>query len=365
MSNKRYFCIPLILLVGLFTIYLISKTKPESKTETVIGFISTGKATDEGWNKNNFDGIKSASKKLRTKLILKDEVEENSGKCPKAVEELINAGANLIILSSYSYASETIELIKKNPEISFYANFVPEQIRNLENISSYFVRMYQGRYLAGIVAGMKTKTERIGYVCAKKTNEVFRGLNAFALGVQSVNPQAKVYAIWTDSWDNEEVEKAAVKKLYDSASIDIITYHQNKSHVYEAAKALGIKTIGYHTAFSDSKLALTSVICLWEKTYEEIQKQFLQGKANKKQNYWLGIEDGVVGLSKFSVDVEPNIWKKVEEVREKMLAGWDVFSGEIIDNNGVVRCKKDEVLSDDLILEKMDWIVKNVETIEN
>ena len=146
------------------------------KRHDKIGFIILGDINEAGWNASHYNGIKAACEEFGLELLIRDHVKEDSGQCPAAVEELIAEGANAIFLVSFNYASEVRSLINKYPYISFINTSTLEHAKNL---TSCFARMYQGRYLSGVLAGMRTKSNVIGYVAAMPNSEVCRGINAF------------------------------------------------------------------------------------------------------------------------------------------------------------------------------------------
>lgn len=323
-----------------------------------IGLIITGETTDSGWNGAHYTGVVSACKKLNTKLVVKENVEEGSGQCAEAIHELVKEGAKMIILSSYSYPTETKDVIESYPDIAFYG-ISSEYVS--DNLTSYFGRMYQARYLAGIIAGMKTETDSIGYVAAMPNSEVNRGINAFTLGVKSVNPDATVYVKWTDSWNDSEKETAAVAKLISAKSADVITYHQNQHSVVQAADEAGVYSIGYNQVadgFSDKYL--TAAVWDWDSLYFQIIREFVQGQPNTVKQRWFAIDSGVVELSEFSPIVSDEIRQAVDSARDRLCGMSDVFSGIIYDNNGELRCGEGETLSDDTLLKNMDWFVDGV-----
>ena len=342
---------------------VIAFTGREGQKETIkIGFVMSGNMEEAGWNGMHYTGVKSASDKLGVTLLVKENVTEFSGQCKDAIHELVEEGAGMIILSSYGYSEEVQELVKEYPEIVFYVN--SSEYHDV-NMTSYIVRMYQARYMAGIVAGMKTENQKIGYVAAMENNEVNRGINAFTLGVKSVNPEAEVVVAWTGEWDNKEQELATAKDLIEQEQVDVITYHQNQPNVIDAADAAGIYSIGYHQALEGySSRYLTSVICNWEYVYEEIVRAYLVGKANKSDNYWIGLEADAIELSAYSQEVTADIQKAVEDAKTTMITGKDVFSGVIYDNNGTLRCDEKEFISDEILLEQMDWFVEGVRFYE-
>jgi len=327
-----------------------------------VGFIMSGKTTDAGWNGMHYNGIKKACDNLNAELIVKEEVEEYSGMCAQAIEELHEESVKVIILSSYNYSEEVKDLVREYPEISFYCN---SSEYHDNNMTSYFVRYYQGRYLAGVLAGTMTKNGKIGYVAAMDNLEVKRGINAFTLGVQSVNKDAEIVVAWSGKWEDETTEKSLVRELVEKEKVDILSYHQNKPYVIEEADAMGVYTIGYHEVFDGfSDKYLGSVVCDWQVVYQEIIKECLQGRSNMANNFWIGMEKDVVMLSGYSDAVSEDAKETVKEARESIIAGKEVFSGKIFDNEGNIRCKDDEMLSDDVLLEQMDWFVKGVRMYE-
>ena len=332
------------------------------KTQGVkIGFVMTGSVEEHGWNGMHYDGVKAACNKLGTTLLVRENVKEFSRECIVAIRELAEQGAGMIILSSYGYSEEVKDFVKEYPEIDFYVN---SSEYHDANMTSYFVRMYQARYLAGIVAGMKTETDSIGYVAAMENNEVNRGINAFTLGVKSVNPDAEVVVSWTGAWDNKEMERQVASELIEDGA-DVLTYHQNQANVVEVAEEEGIYSIGYHIPLENcSDKNLTTVACNWSIVYEEIIREFLVGKGNLKDNYWIGLESEAVSLTGYSESVTEEIKNEVEKAKQKILSGWDVFSGEIYDVDGKLRCGEKETISDTILLEQFDWFVEGVRLYE-
>lgn len=345
----------IFLLIGLF-----GNVRKEEKVK--VGFIMSGAKEESGWNGRHYMGIKAACEAFDVELLVKDNVKEFTGECERAILELEEEGAGMIILSSYGYSEEVKDLVEEYPKITFYAS---SSEYHSTNMTSYFARMYQARYLSGIIAGMKSTSGRIGYVAAMANNEVNRGINAFALGVRSVNEDAEVIVAWTDSWDNEQAEKAAAQKLVEDKQVDVLTYHQNQDYVIQAAEELGVASIGFHEQFEGySQLYLTSAVYNWEMVYKELVREYLKGKENSADNYWIGMEVGAVGLSKYSSEVTEEMRLEVEKAQKEILAGKEVFSDVIYDNEGSLRCGENEIISDEMLLEAFDWFVEGVEFYE-
>lgn len=347
-------------LVFVLLLVVIQKTGTQKETDSIkVGFILTGDVEEKGWNGMHYQGISKACEELDAELLVKENVLEFTGQCTEAVHELAEEGAEVIILSSYGYSEEVQDTVKEYPEIDFYCN---SSEYHDTNMTSYFVRMYQARYLAGIVAGLQTESNRIGYVAAMANNEVNRGISAFTLGVRKVNPEAEVVVAWTGAWDDEAKEKAAAYALIDEEQADILTYHQNRSHVIDVAEEAGIASIGYHEAMSGySPDYLTSAVCNWKIVYRQIIEEFLKGKGNNIENYWIGLEEGAIGLAEYSEVITEQAKEAVEKAKEDILGGNDVFSGVIYDREGNQRCGENEVISDEVLLEQFDWYVEGVE----
>lgn len=346
----------LIFLIIVISIAFLGKQKKSDKQ--IVGFIMSGAKDELGWNGMHYNGIMEAGDKLGITVLVKENVKEFSGQCEVAIRELVEAGAGMIVLSSYGYSEEVKNVVREYPEVVFYANS-PDFYE--DNMTTYFTRMYQVRYLSGILAGMQTQTNQIGYVAAMSNNEVNRGINAFMLGVRRVNPDAEVIVKWTDSWDNEQKEKEAVELLIEEYGIDVVTYHQNQAYVIEAAEQAGIYSIGYHQVLENcSEKYLTTVACDWSKTYEELVREYLQGRGNSQYNFWIGLERDAVCLTSYSAAVTQEQMQEIEKAQNEILAGQRIFSGDIFDLRGRHLCSENENISDEVLLRQMNWFAEGI-----
>ena len=327
-----------------------------------IGLIILGDIKINGWNSAHYNGIKSACEKFGLELMIREKVKENSGQCPLAIKSLADNGAGMIFLASYSYSREVQDLVREYPNIAFGTNSAEVHGRNL---TSYFVRMYQARYLSGALAGMMTKTNIIGYVAAMSNTEVNRGINAFTLGLLRTNPQAKVAVMWTNSWQDEEIEAKHAEKLIKEAGADILTYHQDEDATAQVAEKYGVDFIAYNEILSGySDHYLTSVISRWDLYYSDIIQRYLKGELNSVNNYWLGIDRGAVMLSEYSPRVTSEMITELDSLKQELINDKLIFSGKIYDNTGQIRCEDGEAISDDTLLEDINWLVKGVEVLE-
>lgn len=355
-----------VFFLGMFlTVYLLmSYTNDDSDEQREkVGFIITGDISEKGWSESHYSGVKKACENLNLELLCKSDIPENSGKCPTAVEELISEGARIIFLMSFNYPSEVLPLMEKYSNVTFVSMSTLEEAKNL---TSCFARMYQGRYLAGALAGMQTKTNILGYVAAMPNSEVNRGINAFTLGAQRTNPNVKVFVMWTDSWQDEEVEAQHAEILVKKYNADVLTYHQNEDATGKVAEKLGVDFIGYNALLENySEHYLTSVICRWDLFYEDILQKYLKGELISLRNCWLGVQENSITFSDYSNLVDNSTRSILNSFYSELkYEGNLIFCNEIYDNAGNLRCEEYEVISDYELLRSIDWLIKGVEVVE-
>ena len=348
----------LVIILGIFGISTAEQTADATVKQTKVGLILNGSSSDNSWGQSHYEGLQECSDSLNLEILCRENVPEDESS--KAVmEELIGQGCEIIICDSFGYGEWELECAKKHPDIYFYhATGVEES----DNLSTYFGRIYQMRYLSGIVAGMQTETNEIGYVAAFPIAEVNRGINAFTLGVRLVNPDAKVYVKWSNSWTGEEENAAATKELLEEHNIDVLAMHSDAMSPMEIADKNGIWIIGYNVDNSNRfpDTYLTAPVWNWDKFYEPRILECLQGKF-QGIHYWEGIESGVVDLAPLTSNVKPGIAEKVEEERLRLMSEtFDVCYGPITDNEGNVRIKSGQSMTDENMLNNFFWYVEGV-----
>ena len=326
-----------------------------------IGFVLLAGKDDAGWNHSHYAGIKSACSELHMELLLRDHVPERAGACKIAVQDLIQQGCRVIFLPSYGHLPEVMDIVQAHPEVRFCTNSAKYRGAN---IMAYAVRLYQARYLAGIVAGRQTKSGVIGYVTALASPEVDRGVNAFTLGVQRVNPTARVKLIRTGFWNAPDEEREAVHRLLQ-ARADVLTYQVDGYTVADEAEAAGVDFIGANELRpGTSGHQLTTVLCSWDRVYLDILQKLHRREAKPAGFYWSGLEQDMVGLAPFSDRVAPETAAAVEAARQEIVEGKHIFSGELYDQSGQLRCRAGEAIPDEVLLRQVDWLVKGVDVLE-
>ena len=259
-----------------------------------------------------------------------------------AITECVEEGCNIIFATSWGYMDTCEALAEEFPEVIFSHGTGYKS--NGTNFNNYFGRIYQARYLSGIIAGMKTETNKIGYVAAmgQENGDVTSGCNAFAMGVASVNPDAEVYVSVTNSWFDPEGEKQAAERLI-AEGCDVIGQHCDTPNPQTAAEEHGVWGVGYNSDMTKDApgATLTSVMWDWSVYYTKAVQNVIDGTwvaGEKVDNYFGDMADGLVTLGEFNSDlVTDEMIAKVEEVKAQIVSGeWDVFDGktEIMDNEG-------------------------------
>ncbi|HEX3032328.1 MAG TPA: BMP family ABC transporter substrate-binding protein [Bacillota bacterium] len=323
-----------------------------------VAFIYVGPVGDAGWTTAHDVGRKYLEEKVPNLEVTYQESVPEGPESERVITELAEKGNKVIFATSFGYMDSMEKVAKKYPDVVFMHC---SGYKVGENLGTYFGRMYQARYLSGIVAGKQTKTNQIGYVAAFPIPEVVRGINAFTRGVTSVNPKAKVKVVWTSTWYDPAKEKDAAKTLLEGGA-DVIAQHQDTPGPMQAAQDKGAYGVGYNSDMSKfaPKAVLTSPIWNWGPYYVDVVKS-VQDKTWKSEQYWGPMSTGVVELAPYGPMVSEDTKKAVEAKKQEIFDGkWDVFYGPIKDQNGVEKVKAGAKMTDKEMLE-FNWFVEGVE----
>lgn len=282
-----------------------------------------------------------------------------------AIQECIDEGCNIIFTTSWGYMETTAEMAEEYPDI--YFSHGTGYMSNGKNFNNYFGRIYQARYLSGIVAGMNTKSNKIGYVAAMDStnSEVTGGIDAFAMGIYSVNQNAKVYVKVTNSWFDPDGEKAAAETLLNMGC-DVIAQHCDTEYPQTLAQEKGVYSIGYNSDMSKNapEACLCSVIWNWSAYYTSAVQSVIDGTWDGS-NYYGGMNENLVGLTSLADFCADGTAEKVEEAKAAILSGENgVFDGVIETNTGETVGKEGKTLDDATITGGIDWYFKTVEVVE-
>lgn len=339
-----------------------------SKEDVKVGVIHIGNPSDgSGYSYTHDLGIQDMQASLGLsddQIIRKNNVSDGDPTATEtAIRECIEAGCNVIFGTSWGYMDTMEALAEEFPEVVFSHGTGYKS--NGTNMNNYFGRIYQARYLSGIVAGMKTESNLIGYVAAmgSENSEVTGGIDAFAMGVASVNPDAKVYVKVTNSWYSPTEETNAAKALI-AEGCDVIAQHCDTPNPQLEAESAGVWGIGYNSdMIKDAPAAtLTSVVWNWGAYYTQAVQQVIDGTWNA-ENYYGGMAEGLLDISELNSTLcTEEMQAKVDEARDNILNnGFNVFDGVIETNDGSTVGEEGSTLDDATITGGINWYYKNVE----
>ncbi|MGN0655608.1 MAG: BMP family ABC transporter substrate-binding protein [Ruminiclostridium sp.] len=351
-----------------------------AKDKVKVGVIHIGDPADgSGYSYTHDLGIQGMQKNLGlsdSQIVRKINVSDGDTAATKtAIEDCIAEGCNIIFGTSYGYMDTMETLAAEYPDV--YFSHGTGYKSNDKNFNNYFGRIYQARYLSGIAAGLKTTSNKIGYVSAYGTElaETCSGINAFTLGVQAVNPDATVYVKSLSSWYDPANETAYAEALIEMGC-DVIAQHCDTANPQVAAQNAGVFGCGYNSDMTaqapDAHLVAT--IWNWEVYYTAAVQAVIDGKWAELGNYYAGMEVGLVGVSPVSKNCDERTQGYIDAVIELIKNGeWDVFSGVALsfDADGNV-VKTDSPLTDNtgaavapvddgVIKGSMNYFVKGVE----
>ena len=283
----------------------------------------------------------------------------------KAIKECIDDGCRIIFTTSWGYMETTSEMAEQYPDV--YFSHGTGYLSNGKNFNNYFGRIYQARYLSGIVAGMNTKSNKIGYVAAQDSSnsEVTGGIDAFAIGVESVNPDAKIYVVVTNSWYDADKEKAASEQLLDMGC-DVMAQHCDTAYPQTLAQDRGVYGIGYNSDMSKEtpNSCLTSVIWNWSAYYTSAVKSVMNGTWDGS-NYYGGMAEGLVGITNLAGFAADGTQEKVDKATAAILSGENnVFDGVLETNTGDTIGSEGSTLDDATITGGINWYYRNVAVVE-
>jgi simple sugar transport system substrate-binding protein len=331
----------------------------QTKEPLKIGFIYVSPIGDAGWTHQHDIARLAMEKNLSGKVTTKyiESVPEGAD-AERVIRELAQSGHKLIFTTSFGYMNPTIKVGQQFPNVHFEH---ATGYKTAKNVGTYNARFYEGRYLAGIVAGRMTKTNVAGYVAAFPIPEVVMGINAFTRGMRSVNPKAEVKVVWVNSWFDPGRESEAANTLAAQGA-DVLTHHTDSTAVVQAAEAKKIYAVAYHSDMSKygPNSQLTAVTHVWDKYYTRVAQSELDGKW-APDHVWGGIKDGMIQMGPFGKMVPKDVQDLVKQSEADIASGkLHPFTGPMKDNEGKERLAAGKVIGDDA-LSKMDYYVDGVQ----
>ncbi|MDR1778872.1 MAG: BMP family ABC transporter substrate-binding protein [Clostridiales Family XIII bacterium] len=275
----------------------------------------------------------------------------------KTVRDLIEQGYNVIFATSYGYGTYCEKLAEEYPTV--YFNHATGDVYK-DNLGVYMGRLYESEYLAGMAAGLKTESNKIGFVASFPIPEVITQINGFTLGVRAVNPDAVVNVYWTGSWYDPQLEATAGLELANTGNDVVMSYLDTMSAQIAAAEK-GVWAIGCSTSGAEvlPDYYLTAPIFVWAEFYLSCVESIADGTWSPERQF-LGLDTGTVDIDTLTANNASGAAEQVAEAKQKIIDGdLVVFGGPIKDQSGEVRIAEGTALTDAEIL-TMDWFVEGV-----
>ncbi len=365
---KKFLAILLILMLALTAMTGCGKAAEETEEAadvTTIGFLFIGNVTDGGYNQAQYEGTKAVEEYFgdKVKILTAEQVAEDSQSVKTNAINMIDGGASIIIGTSFGYMDGMEELATEYPDVTFL-HFSGNKM-NDKNFGNYFGAMEEARYLSGIVAGMTTKTNKLGYVAAYPYTEVLIGINSFYLGAKSVNPDVTMNVVYINSWGDAALEQAAAESLL-AQGCDVLAQHADTSAAQTAAEKAGAYAIGYN--LDNSAIApgsfLTAPIWHHDAYLVPTIEKIIAGEY-VPESYYGTMADGYIDLAPMTDLVSDEAKAKVEDVKAQIIAGdYPIFVGPLKDNKGNEVVPAGKALTERGDIWAMNWVLEGITAAE-
>ncbi|MGI9425082.1 MAG: BMP family ABC transporter substrate-binding protein, partial [Hyphomicrobiaceae bacterium] len=308
-------------------------------------FVYVGPIGDHGWSYQHHAGLKAVEQafgdKVETTFV--EKVSEGPDS-ERVIRQLVQQGHDIIFTTSFGFMNPTIKVAKRFPKIKFEH---ATGFKRAENVATYNIRFYEGRYVNGVVAGKMTKSNVVGYIASFPIPEVVMGINAAYLGAKSVNPNVKFKIVWVSTWFDPGKEGAAAKALVDQGA-DVLFQHTDSPSVMKIAEENGIRAFGQSSNMSafGPNAQLTAAINNWAPYYVERVKAHMSGSW-KSGDIWGGFGSGMLKLAPWGKNIPEDVKTLAEATRDKIAAGeLHPFRGPLKAQDGKLVLKDGEVISD-------------------
>ncbi|MBN1334712.1 MAG: BMP family ABC transporter substrate-binding protein [Deltaproteobacteria bacterium] len=345
-------------LVALVAACSRGEPEPIAEPPLKVGFLYVGPVGDGGWSWAHDQARKDLERTFPWVETAFQESVPEGAEAERVLAQYAERGYRLVFATSFGYMDSVLAVAERYPDVTFMHC---SGYKRAPNVGTYFGRMEQAKYLAGLIAGRMTRSGRIGFVAPHPIPEVIRLVNGFALGVRAVHPQATVQVVWTNAWFDPGKEKEAAAALVD-AGADVVATGADSVAPLQEAQARGVYAIGYD---SDARrfapgAFLTAPMWDWSVVYRDVVRRVRDGTWTSG-DFNGGLETGVVRLAPLAEIVPPDVQTLVEQEDARIRSGsLDIFAGPIRDQDGGLRVPEGATIPDTDQL-RMDWFVEGVQ----
>lgn len=323
-----------------------------------VGFVYVGPIGDHGWSYEHNRGREELQAffgdKVKTSFV--ENVPEGAD-AQRVITQLAKAGNDLIFTTSFGFMNPTLKVSKRFKKTIFEH---ATGYKRAKNMGTYTLRTYEGRYVAGVAAGMLSKTNTIGYIASFPIPEVFRDINAVYMGAKTVNPDIDIKVVWVNTWYDPGKETDAANALIDQG-VDIMMQHTDSPAPLIAAQKRGIKGIGQASDMSHfaPDAHVFSIRDNWFPYYLKTTQAVMNG-TYQPQDFWGGFKDDMLNISSVNTNLPANVKMKIDETYNAIRSGaLKPFTGPIKDNSGKLVVEANHTLTDKE-LSQVNWYVEGI-----
>jgi basic membrane protein A and related proteins len=324
-------------------------------------FVYVGPVGDGGWTYQHDQGRQAVIAEFGDKVdasTFQENVPEGAD-AERVLTQMALGGCNIIFTTSFGYMDATNAVAAKFPNVKF--EHATGYRRDSENVSTYGARFYEGRAVIGTIAGLMTKSNKIGYIGSFPIPEVIRGINSTYLHAKKVNPDVTMSVVWAYTWFDPAKEADAAKALIEQG-VDVIVQHTDSTApLAEAAKTEGVIGFGQASDMKEYKPSprVSSIIDNWAPYYVKRVGALLDGTYAQVDS-WEGISAGEVEIGEITDAVPAEVKAEAEALRDAIGAGtYHPFTGPINKQDGSVWLA-DGVTAPDGDLLGMDFYVEGI-----
>ena len=332
MKKKVLSLVLALMMIFAFSATLTGCGSGSGDSDFKVGFICLHDENST-YDKNFIDAANAACDSLGVEAVIKTNIPEGQ-ECYDAAAELVDAGCDIIFADSFGHEDFMIQAAKDFPDVQFcHSTGTKAHTEKLDNYHNAFASIYEGRYLAGVAAGMKINEmiengditadqAKIGYVGAYTYAEVVSGYTSFFLGARSVCESATMEVTFTGSWYDEALEKEAANKLINDGCV-LISQHADSMGAPTACEKKGVPNVSYNGSTQEAcpNTYIVSSKINWQPYYEYAIKAAQDGEAIDAD--WTGtLETGSVELTDINEDVAAKgTADAIKEIKAKLESG--------------------------------------------
>jgi simple sugar transport system substrate-binding protein len=334
---------------------------PKQAAPLKVGFVYVGPVGDAGWTFAHDLGRKALEAKFgdKVKTTYVEKVPEGPD-AERVIRDLVAQGNTVIFATSFGFGDSMAKVAKDHPNVKFEH---ATGFKTAPNLRNYEGRFYEDAVLSGVVAGLMTKTNTLGFVATFPIPEVIRNINAFTLGAQSVNPKARTKVVWISTWFDPPKETEAAQSLINQGA-DVLLQNTDSTAILLTAEKNGKFAFGWDSDMSAfaPKAHLASNALNWGPYYVKAVQDVMDGTWKVENTKW-GIKEGMTAFVKVNPAIGAAAIAKVDAAKARLVANpgcGGVFQGPLKDNTGKLVLPAGTV-ADQKFCDTMNFYVEGVE----